>query len=509
MSSDDSSEPVTIVINDIEFFNTSTGQPSGWYPSSTNSLHAWFPGRFDDTIFVPDPPERGVGPAWVLAVDGRAITLYGVSPPRLPKYNQTIGIAAPDDDAAKPAKPETYTDYTWPAPATGGVLYASGRLAAATQMKLGLTGFRGTAFNYAVVEVGEFTALEGRTILVDETSAEVAWRGAGWTTRSAAEYVESGSTKVQCQLPALPFDGKDLSMTTFAATMYPHGNSTRVSATSGDGFEFMFAGTSIAVYGISPGPASSQSWQLKVLYTLDGTQNTTLTYTSASISDATALTTHFLYFSATALEAGNHSLVATILDVAGTAGAEVKIDYLTYQPTFGTVHDKPRFQLSSGDGGGGGTAAGGEAAAGNATDGGSAGGDGAGNKVPVGAIVGAAVGAVIFALLIFLGLFCFRRRRQQRRKRRLAPQLDLTSEPFLAHPSSSFRKIFPGPSATSPGPGPSTPSSANTTSSPVFPALPPRTRTRTNHTPTRTLAFGEIPTRDRAWDGDRGGRTAA
>ncbi|KAF7309158.1 Gpr1 family protein [Mycena kentingensis (nom. inval.)] len=428
------SEPVNVVIG-ADAYWAANDAPPGWGdgPSDDPSFH----GRYNDSIFLPDPEPAD---AWIFTVAGRAISIHGISPPKLAIYNQTIGIANPDDAKADPAKAGTYARYTWPAPAIGGELYSSGRLPADTkQLKLGLLGYRGMAFNYVLYEAVELTDLAGQTILVDDTSKEISWRGNGWKTREAEEY--KSATRVQCELIKLLGTGHEddeiAGTAPFNATMFPHGNSTHVSGTTGDGFEFRFAGTSIDVYGVSPGPIDLKTWRLTMSFSIDNTQNSTISYTSGFQPDrntGSALTTHFLYFSAKSLSAGNHSLVATIVDVAGVVGEEgtmAHIDYLTYEPSFTTLRDKPSFATSAGN----------ESDTGGAGEGatlpGTGGGDQAGTgkaRSPVAAIVGGVLGAVILAALIILGLVCVRRRRRRRtREQRLSQvESDFTQvqEPF-------------------------------------------------------------------------------
>ncbi|KAF7329530.1 Gpr1 family protein [Mycena kentingensis (nom. inval.)] len=488
-SPSDPDEPVAIVIGAIRLYDISTAAPGYWYDEAS------------------DTDRCGSVPNWVLQLDGRAITLYGVSPPDVPQCNQTIAVASPTNPRANMTSAKTYVPYTWPAPAFGGELYTTGRLPDPTTMELGLLGYRGVALHYALVEVGEFTNLTGQTILVDDTSTEIAWRG-GWKSKAAGEY--ASLTKVNCQLPiSTPSKPDNLTFTPFTATMFPHGNSTHATGTKGDEFEFHFAGTSINVYGVAPGAVNSQSWQLEMVFSLDGTTNTTQTYTASSNTDNYAgpgLLTNYLYFSATHLSAGNHTLVGTILDVAGTEGTMAHIDYLTYEPSFATMHEKPKFSVSSGSsnttdsGGGGGTR---QPASTN--------GGGGHSDPPVGGIVGGVLGGVVAIGLLIFGLVWNARRKRHRASEAATsnPNLGRLSsnfsapiefdnsspsvyEPFIAQPSFSP----PSGSASAKRCGPDT--SANT--SPEIPQIGDGDEQRANTAspvPSNTTQSAELDTRVR------------
>ncbi|KAJ7048714.1 hypothetical protein C8F01DRAFT_1266693 [Mycena amicta] len=412
------SEPVTILITDLNFDPHSTNQPSGFFPKND----VW-PSVFNDSMFVPDPAPLGQGIPWVLDLDGVSISLFGVSPPADPAYNQTIAISNPFDPNANSTLISSYTPYTYPSPAFGGQLLTTGRLSVAGPMKLGLTGFRGIALNYALVEVGEFTSLTGFPILLDDSSQEIAWNG-GWTVKS-----DYGTTmQVQCELPVLPHNpnvtGNVPLVPPFTATMVPHGNSTHVSSATGDSFTFPFAGTSLSLYGIPPGPVNDENWQLKMQFSIDGTNNSTATFTASQFP---VYAPHFLYYSSPALSAGNHTLTATVLDVAGSANPAAQIDYLVYTPTFVTVHDKPVFPVSSG-----------VVSSASPSSTGRGGGVGLIAKSKpskAGPIAGGVIaGLVILVVLVFLALLLRRRKRNRDAE---MPPVDLTQEPFLGMPSVS------------------------------------------------------------------------
>ncbi|KAJ7048719.1 hypothetical protein C8F01DRAFT_46741 [Mycena amicta] len=423
--SDSDSEPVTIVFGDGDFSAHTSGQPGGWYPQND-----WFPSLFNDSMYVPDPAALGNSAGWVFNLDGVSISLFGVTPPALPTFNQTIAISNPLDPKANSSDVTSYTPYTYPSPALGGQFLTTGRLPAAAPLKLGIVGYRGLALNYALVEVGEFTSLTGTTILVDDSSTEIAWSG-GWTVKN-----DYGTTlQVQCQLPALPYNATDNTMTKYTATMVPHGNSTHVSSAKGDSFTFPFAGTTLSLYGIPPGPVNDENWQLKMQFSIDGTNNNTATFTASQFS---VVAPHFLYYTIAALSAGNHTLTATVLDAAGSANPAAQIDYLVYNPTFDTVHDKPVFPVATP------TPTTGSSSSPGPTGGGGGGGQSKKHS-KAGPIAGGVIGGLIFLAAVALLAFWLLRRRK-RQQDVVVPAVDLTQEPFLGMPSIHHDE--PRPSAS-------------------------------------------------------------
>ncbi|KAF7296688.1 hypothetical protein HMN09_01077600 [Mycena chlorophos] len=424
------SDPVTVVVGDVNFLSHSLEQsePGGWYPSSTNGFASWYPSRFNDSMFVPDPSPLRKGIGWVLQFHGLSISLFGVTPPNLPAYNQTIAISNPISPASNGSLLSTYTSYEYPSPAFGGQILTTGRALAGRFMQLGLSGFRGLALDYALIEVGNDTNLVGHTILVDETSEEIAWT-AGWSKKGAKAY--GSALQVQCQLPALPYNASDLSLTNFVATMTPHGNTTHVSANVGDKMGFSFAGSSISLYGVTPGPASDQSWQLTMRFSIDGTHNTTTTFTASSLPSPPVVAPHFLYFTAPegALDAGNHTLIASITEVVNSASTkpQAQIDYLVYAPTFATVKDKPSFDLPDVHSGNG-----------NGTS------QSAGGGVNKGAIAGGIVTGVVLLVLLVFGALWLRRRQRRRLVEAPMEPYNLTDERFLVQPYPSVHATDPG-----------------------------------------------------------------
>ncbi|KAJ7048715.1 hypothetical protein C8F01DRAFT_1266694 [Mycena amicta] len=396
------SEPVTIIIGDHSFDTHSTNPPGGWYPEDD-----WFPSVFNDSTFVPDPVALGEGSPWVFGLDGVSISLFGVSPPVLPAYNQTIAISNPLDPKANSTDLSSYTPYKYPSPALGGQLLTTGRL----------------------FEVGEFTSLDGMTILLDDSSQEIEWNG-GWSVKS-----DYGTTlQVGCELPVLPHDPNNNTTIPFTATMVPHGNSTHVSSAKGDLFTFPFAGTSLSIYGVPPGPANDENWQFKMQFSIDGTNNSTATFTA---SQFTVYAPHFLYYTVGALTPGNHTLTATVVEAAGSANPAAQIDYLVYTPTFATIHDKPVFPASSGVASGASPSISSSASPPLSSLSPSTGGDGGftakSKHSKAGPIAGGVVGGVI--LLVVLAVLLLWLRRRKRKKDVVVPPVNYTHEPFTNMPS--------------------------------------------------------------------------
>jgi len=81
-------------------------------------------------------------------------------------------------------------------------------------------------------------------------------------------------------------------------------------------------------------------------FTLDS-ETTSKVFTQDSMGGSSGNTlTHFKYFDASLLEAGNHTITGVITKVAGESAAN--IDYITYTPSFISIRDKPVFQAISG-----------------------------------------------------------------------------------------------------------------------------------------------------------------
>ncbi|KAJ7056884.1 hypothetical protein C8F01DRAFT_1028427, partial [Mycena amicta] len=122
--------------------------------------------------------------------------------------------------------------------------------------------------------------------------------------------------------------------------MAPHANTTHVSQTVGDEFEFWFTGTSVLVYGITPSKTEFNlpPWLLQMSFTLDAAEPIMVNITSQELVYEMP---HVVYFNASSIPAGNHSLVGRVVDLVGSTLPRARIDYITYKPSFASQADMP------------------------------------------------------------------------------------------------------------------------------------------------------------------------
>jgi len=121
--------------------------------------------------------------------------------------------------------------------------------------------------------------------------------------------------------------------------------------------------------------------------------------------------TNYLLFSHDSLVPGNHTLTLNVTSIVGSRS--FTIDYLTYEPSFGSLSAKPKFtsitNSSSGSGPGSGTTSGNNgSSSGNSSPIDS----GSGKSSNTGAIAGGVVGGVV-AVVIAFGLLVWYRRRNK------------------------------------------------------------------------------------------------
>jgi hypothetical protein len=138
-------------------------------------------------------------------------------------------------------------------------------------------------------------------------------------------------------------------------------------------------------------------------FTLDG--NTTTNVFTPGME--TLVKPHFVYFNATFDGAtGNHTLVAKVVDVAGSPPPAARIDYITYTPSFVTIADKPNFPppAASATGPAGAPSASSTAAV--------------QRRSSVGAIAGGVIGGCLLLALIVGAFWLLRRRRTKDREQR-------------------------------------------------------------------------------------------
>ncbi|KAJ7052784.1 hypothetical protein C8F01DRAFT_1169948 [Mycena amicta] len=280
-----------------------------------NISQALYPSAYNNTIAMFEMKFSQAELEWVVAFDGVSMQLYGVAPP-LP-IDQTFIIS--DDSVG-------YTEYSYHAPGYGGLHYYTS-LANASLSKLALNLVLdqavGFALDYVVVTVHPTTDLLGKTIIVDDDSSALIWRGA-WTADN------NFTLAVDCIMPLNSTNAQS-----FTAYMAPHANTTHASQTVGDEFEFWFTGTSIVVYGITPSDPLGLPWLLRMAFTLDAADPIMVNFTSQDPdSEVRYEQPHFVYFNASSIPAGNHSLVGGVVDVVGSTLPRARIDYLTYKPSF-------------------------------------------------------------------------------------------------------------------------------------------------------------------------------
>ncbi|KAK7005990.1 Gpr1 family protein [Favolaschia claudopus] len=325
-------DAVTVIVDDQALAAYSiqvpplVGDPGGFYPQFTSC--------YKTSMFIP-LGEITTSWNWALEFEGTSVALFGVTPPI--QYNQTIRIADPSVDKTNATQPNSYRAYTYPVSSQGGQFFTSGVVHNDSQIRIGLSNADGVAIDYALVTAGNLTNLQGQTILVDDRSSEIFWDG-NWTM------VDNYSLPVQCTIPS-PQAYKESKLllnstdsVNFIAQMQPHANSTHSSNTVGDSFTFHFAGTSILVSGVTPGPGLPSDWLLHMEFVLD-LNSTTRVFSPTS----DPIKPHDIYFESTDLSPGNHILVGRILSVAGSPLPAAQIDYATYRPSFVTVAEKPVF----------------------------------------------------------------------------------------------------------------------------------------------------------------------
>ncbi|KAJ7052735.1 hypothetical protein C8F01DRAFT_564625 [Mycena amicta] len=315
---------------------------------------------------------------------------YTESPPP-PQFNQTFITSPPLESSTYHAPGYGGLHYTSPPNRTNSVMFVSQAL--------------GFALDYVVATVYPTTDLLGTTILVDDSSSSLIWRGS-WTADN------NFTLPVKCFIP--PFTAT-LDGALFSAHIAPHANTTHASQTVGDEFEFWFTGTSIVVYGVTPadpGPLLPP-WLLQMSFTLDAAEPIMVNFTSQELVHEMP---HVVYFNASRIPAGNHSLVGRIVDVVGSTLPRARIDYITYKPSFASQAEMPVLPpfLPT-------TTATSSISPTSSSDAGSS--RSAKAKI-TGAAVGGAVGAVVLCgLAIVLLLYMHRRQRRNR-------NLHQVDEPF-------------------------------------------------------------------------------
>ncbi|KAF9072543.1 hypothetical protein BDP27DRAFT_395826 [Rhodocollybia butyracea] len=305
---------------------------------------------------------------------GTSISFVGVSPP---SSDSTSFIVAMDSNA-------NYTA-TYPSYAVGDQTIA----------------------DYVLITAGSHTNLTGQTIFVDDSNEEITWSGDWWTAN-------------------------DYNVPTGAYDIAPAGNGSHTSTSMGDSFTFLFAGTTINVYGIM---SWGSSGTIGALFSVDG-YSTSLTFTAANTTSSNGLTnsTNYPLFSNTTLSSGNHTLTVNVTTVSGNL--PFIIDYLTYHPNFDNVNSKPQFTGQTGTGSGS-SSSGSSSGSGPATSSSSA----SSTKTHIGAIAGGAVGGVLAIAAVLIAILVYRRRRNRLDQPRYSEALRKTD--VLLDSSSSDKLISP------------------------------------------------------------------
>ncbi|KAJ7056909.1 hypothetical protein C8F01DRAFT_1308375 [Mycena amicta] len=387
-------DPITIILDDVDV--SSVHLPPVDPPDTS------YPSKYNDTIALLSL--NGLGDAILFkAFDGSTVQLYGVAPP--PQFNQTL----------------TMGPLAYRTPGYGGLQYTSPPNTSLSTLVLALAA--GFALDYAVVTVFPTTELLETTILVDDSSSSLIWHGS-WTEEN------NFTLPIPCDLPLTPTSSQpqSVNLTHFTADIAPHANTTHASQTRGDEFEFWFTGTSIAVYGVTPAQADSRlpPWLLQMSFTLDAAEPIMVNITSQEFVYEMP---HVVYFNASSIPAGNHTLVGKIVDVVGSTLPRARIDYITYKPSFASQAEMPVLPpfaptttpssmspTSNSDAGSGRSA-----------------------KVKIiSTAVGCAIGAIVLCGLA-IGLLLYMRRWRRRNRSRLHLEVN---EPFLGS-SASTSYIIP------------------------------------------------------------------
>ncbi|KAK7435053.1 hypothetical protein VKT23_019861 [Stygiomarasmius scandens] len=220
----------------------------------------------------------------------------------------------------------------------------------------------------------------------------------------------------------------------------PLGNTTHRTNTVGDSFIFQFAGTSVSLYGVFLG---TETGSIDVGFNLDGQVSTKRIFVSPGAPPAFDESPNYLFFSASELEAGNHTLSANITDASGSQ--KFVLDYILYTPSFSTLSSKPTFalpQLPSSSVGSGPVSTAGS---------GSVDSQKGSSSAPMGAIIGGVASGIIVILLMLLTIFLIRRQRTSSRRHLLNPRLSAGSAavtPYLQSCSSASATSSSGSGAS-------------------------------------------------------------
>ncbi|THV06258.1 hypothetical protein K435DRAFT_789667 [Dendrothele bispora CBS 962.96] len=343
------------------------GGGSSWAYLSDSSSPATFTASFQGTsiAFVGNTPHPNSSQSFMIAIDG-----------------------AQDEPV------------TYPEPEVNCQWYTSHMLNDSGSHQIVLSQLDKVSVDFAFITAGENTPLAGQTIIVDDSSPEINWSGQ-WQERSNQKF------------PAGVDQGR------------PFGNGTHASTNVGDSMTFPFAGTGIRVYGVFnwtvPGNTTAT-------FTLDSNESSFKTFSSAFDRPPNVQSvSNFLFFESTDLHEGNHNLTIDVTEIVGEQS--LIIDYLTYQPSFDSIKDKPDF--SSGiipDST--------SSATGSPTSSPTAGRNGgvpARSPLPLAAIIGSVVGGVVL-IVTLVAVFCWSRIRSRRSRKKARQYIE---------PPSRSREFLP------------------------------------------------------------------
>lgn len=83
---------------------------------------------------------------------------------------------------------------------------------------------------------------------------------------------------------------------------------------------------------------------ISIDFTLDGQTTSSSLFVPSGTTSSHTETPQYLFFSAGDIEAGNHTLLMNVTQAVGSQS--FAFDYLTYQPSFSTLVNKPNFNSS-------------------------------------------------------------------------------------------------------------------------------------------------------------------
>ncbi|THU87130.1 hypothetical protein K435DRAFT_867583 [Dendrothele bispora CBS 962.96] len=314
------SEAVTIIVDDADLFEGLV-QPglTRWGTLPT----------FDTTLVIDDSLQDMI--SFTFPINGiTSLALVGFTP--APSKDQTFSVQIGTN--GQNADIGYWSNTSYPSPNLGCQFFTTpdlpGNDTDNPTFSFNLTASGGVSFDYAIMQVGNFRDITGKTVIVDDSSPEISWQG---------NWQEGKSSNLNVTIPFKddqPYEGK---------SWYPHGNSTHRSNQVGDSFTFQFAGTSIVVAGIFP--------------VLNEQPDTFVAYMNFTIDDYSVQQkfiqqdvqtpsqpdrVHFPWFKNNTLAPGAHTLVVEVLSLGGLNNdLMVEIDYLTYTPSFRTASEKPNF----------------------------------------------------------------------------------------------------------------------------------------------------------------------